>query len=153
MTHCPGCCCEVKGEGVSDPMGEYALELEAHNERLIAALNTCATFAEWGGENGRLEVIALRCRLCGSGAVPDEPIPHTDECPLSSANDPANYPHPETEGHSQGHGQPDPLALEPGTWRGVCPMKRGDRLDICPTHAECYHHDRCQQSLMEGHSK
>lgn len=95
IQHCSGCVCEVKGEGVDDPMGEYALELEASNEKLREALQRTAIFPAWGGENGRLEIIALRCRLCGSGAVPDEPIPHTDECPLSSANDPANYPHPE----------------------------------------------------------
>ena len=100
MSHCAGCVCEVKNEGVEDPMGEYALELEASNDKLRAALERTAILPEFGGPDQLC--IARRCLMCGSGAVPGEPIPHTDECALSSANDPQNYPHPETQVHAEG---------------------------------------------------
>lgn len=47
--HCPGCCCEVKGEGVDDPMGEYALELEAVNVQLVAACKWLVEYHEGSG--------------------------------------------------------------------------------------------------------
>lgn len=34
MNHCPGCVCEMKNEGVEDPLGEWALDMEATLERV-----------------------------------------------------------------------------------------------------------------------
>lgn len=92
MNHCAGCVCEVKNEGVEDPMGEYALDLEAAYERLRAALVTVATYPLLDGGQGHLYVVGYACRLCGAEHEIESGIAHTDECVLSSANDPTNYP-------------------------------------------------------------
>lgn len=58
--------------------------IEAYAECLVEALQRTAIFAEYGGR-ARLKIIAYRCRLCDSGAVPEEAIPHQEECPLATA--------------------------------------------------------------------
>lgn len=76
-------------------LAEYVVALERQITLLREAL---AAHSEQQDRNAAGYLYAFRCGLCRAGAVPGEAIPHTDDCLLAEANNPANYSGESAEG-------------------------------------------------------